>query len=118
MEYINAGHNPPLIVKNDGETQELTEGGILLGVIPGMVYKPSSIQLEAGNILFLYTDGLSEATRADEEMYGEDRIKQFLTGNNKLAPETLLENIEKEVAQYIGEEALADDFTLLCVRVK
>jgi phosphoserine phosphatase RsbU/P len=118
LEYINAGHNPPLVVSRSGVVQELTEGGVLLGIMPGLPYKAGSVQLSVGDILFLYTDGLSEAARADEEMFGEERIKQFLAANTNLEPKDFLENIEKEVSLFIGEEALADDFTLLCARVK
>ena len=117
LDYINAGHNPPLVVNKFGYATELTEGGILLGIMPGMSYKSASLQLEPDDILFLYTDGLSEAARADEEMFGEDRIKQFLASNVSLAPSAILENIERDVALYIGEESLTDDFTLLCVKV-
>jgi phosphoserine phosphatase RsbU/P len=118
LEYINAGHNPPLLVNSAGKVTELTEGGVLLGIMPGMSYKTASLQLAAGDILFLYTDGLSEATRTDEEMYGEERIKQFLAANISLEPKAILENIEKDVAGFIGGASLTDDFTLLCVRVK
>jgi serine phosphatase RsbU (regulator of sigma subunit) len=118
LEYINAGHNPPLVVSRSGVVQELTEGGVLLGIMPELPYKTGSVQLSDGDLLFLYTDGLSEAARADEEMFGEERIKQFLAANTSLEPATLLENIEKEVALFIREEALADDFTLLCAKVK
>jgi serine phosphatase RsbU (regulator of sigma subunit) len=118
LDYINAGHNPPLAVSQSGLIKELTEGGLLLGVMPEMPYQQGSIQLSVGDIVFLYTDGLSESTRADEEMFGEERIKQFLAANSGLAPKILLEKLENEVSIFIGDQHLADDFTLLSAKVK
>jgi phosphoserine phosphatase RsbU/P len=118
LDYINAGHNPPLAVSRSGAVKELTEGGLLLGVMPEMPYKQGSTQLGAGDIVFLYTDGLSESARADEEMFGEDRIKQFLAVNINLTPNLLLEKLEQEVSTFIGDQHLTDDFTLLSVKVK
>jgi sigma-B regulation protein RsbU (phosphoserine phosphatase) len=118
LDYINAGHNPPLIVNRAGQIIELTEGGILLGIMPEMPYKLGSVQLNEGDILFLYTDGLSESTRADDEMFGEDRIKQFLIANNSLVPQALLEKLEQDVSDFIGDQHLGDDFTLIIAKVK
>jgi len=118
LDYINAGHNPPIVATKSGQIAELTEGGVLLGIMPNMPYKQGSIQLNEDDILFLYTDGLSESTRADEEMYGEERIKQFLIANNSLAPQPLLEKLEQDVSAFIGDQHLGDDFTLIITKVK
>lgn len=117
LHYVNAGHNPPLAVSQSGLIKELTEGGLLLGVVPEMPYQQGSIQLGTGDIVFFYTDGLSESARADEEMFGEERIKQFLVANINLAPKLLLEKLEQEVSIFIGDQHLTDDFTLLAAKV-
>ena len=118
LDYVNAGHNPPIAVSKSGLIEELTEGGLLLGVMPDMPYKQGSIRLGSGDIIFLYTDGLSESARADEEMFGEERIKQFLVANISLAPKLLLEKLEQEVSIFIGDQHLTDDFTLLSAKVR
>ncbi len=118
LDYINAGHNPPLAASIDGKITELTEGGIILGVMPEMPYKRGSIQLGKGDMIFLYTDGLSESTRADDEMFGEERIKEFLAANRKLNPRQFLEKLEEEVSIFIGDSSLTDDFTLVSVEIK
>lgn len=118
LDYVNAGHNPPLAIIGAGQIEALTEGGILLGAVPGMTYEQGTKQLASGDAIFLYTDGLSEAIDETDEMFGEKRISQFLLANLNREPQLLLERLEVEVAQFIGRMHLADDFTLLAARVK
>ena len=75
------------------------------------------IKVAEGDIIFLYTDGLSEAMRSDEEMFGEERIMRYLTANRALLPQDLLEKLEKEALEFIGGSQLTDDFTLVAAKV-
>jgi serine phosphatase RsbU (regulator of sigma subunit) len=117
LDFVNAGHNLPLVVKKDGNIRELLEGGILLGAVPDIAYQKGTTKLEKGDLLFMYTDGLSEAGAQRGEMFGEERLKQFLLANLNLAPDLLLENLEKEVLEFLGDFQLGDDFTLVATRV-
>ena len=75
------------------------------------------ITVAEGDIIFLHTDGLSEAMRSDEEMFGEERIKRYLTSNRALIPQDLLERLEKEALEFVGGSQLTDDFTLVAAKV-
>jgi serine phosphatase RsbU (regulator of sigma subunit) len=117
LDFVNAGHNMPLVVKTDGTIIELLDGGIFLGAVPDITYQKGTIKLDKGDLLFMYTDGLSEAGAQRDEMYGEERLKQFLLDNINLAPDLLLENLEKEVLKFLGDFQLGDDFTLVAAKV-
>jgi sigma-B regulation protein RsbU (phosphoserine phosphatase) len=118
LDFVNAGHNMPLVVKSDGSIAELLDGGIFLGAVPDFPYQKGTIKLEATDVLFMYTDGLSEAGAQRGEMFGEERLKEFLAANRNLTPEELLKNLEKEVMAFLGEFPLGDDFTLVAAKVK
>lgn len=118
LKYVNAGHNPPLVVRRNGQCEELLSGGILLGAVPDMAYEEEVISLNDGDLIFMYTDGLSESTSPQDEMFGEERIKNFLCANIEQTPDNLLQLLEDEVARFGGNLPLADDFTLLAAKVK
>jgi sigma-B regulation protein RsbU (phosphoserine phosphatase) len=116
LAFANAGHNPPLAVSRSGEVRELLDGGVLLGAVADFPYQQGSAQLASGDMVFLYTDGLSESTRPDGQMFGEERIKQFLIRNVDLPPQQLLARLEEEVATFADGIHLADDFTLVVAK--
>jgi serine phosphatase RsbU (regulator of sigma subunit) len=118
LEYVNAGHNPPLVTRRSGDVEELLEGGLLLGALPDMVYDQGTIALADGDVVFLYTDGLSEAADADDAMFGEERIKRFLSANRSLSPDGMLGQLETEVTRFVGGAHLTDDFTLVAAVVR
>ncbi len=117
LSYVNAGHNPPMLLRNSGQIELLDKGGLLLGALPNMPYEQGVTALEAGDIIFLYTDGVSEAGDANGEMFGEERIKSTLKENHDSTPEEILLKLEDEVKGFIGEVPLSDDFTTLVARV-
>ncbi|MEE9554968.1 MAG: SpoIIE family protein phosphatase [candidate division Zixibacteria bacterium] len=115
--YVNAGHNPPVVIRDNGKIEELGEGGLLLGAFPNAVYEQGSVVLNKGDLLFLYTDGVSEAENNVNDMYGEERIKEFLAANSRLPASELLTNLESDVERFIGDTSFDDDFTLVAARV-
>lgn len=117
FEYVNAGHNPPLVVRAGGGVDELSAGGLLLGVVPEAVYERAETVLAPGDLLLLYTDGVSEALDGREEEFGEGRMLDVLRAHPDRSPAELLELIEREVVRFQGREGFADDFTLLLSRV-
>jgi serine phosphatase RsbU (regulator of sigma subunit) len=116
LSYVNAGHNPPLVARKE-EIVELGEGGLILGAMPGSIYGQETIQLSAGDMLLLYTDGASEAANAQGEMYGEDRIKLFIKEHREQSPQILLQSLEQDVINFAGDPKLTDDFTLLAAKI-
>src|SRR6185295_7121979 len=76
LRYTNAGHNPSLIVRANGDVEELGPTGIPLGLLPNAPYRAAEATLAPGDLLVLYTDGIAEAANADDEEYGLERIRQ------------------------------------------
>jgi phosphoserine phosphatase RsbU/P len=117
LTYASAGHCPPLLLRGRGEAISLKEGGTPLGILPGKEYADTEVQLEAGDRLVLYTDGLTEAMNAEEEEFGEPRLVGLGRKNRGLGAAELLEVIRKEVSGFSGGR-FQDDFTLVVVAVK
>jgi sigma-B regulation protein RsbU (phosphoserine phosphatase) len=117
LTYASAGHCPPLLLRGRGEAISLKEGGTPLGILPGKEYADTEVQLEAGDRLVLYTDGLTEAMNADDEEFGEARLVGLGRKNTGLSAAELLEVIRKEVSGFSGG-SFQDDFTLVVVAVK
>jgi sigma-B regulation protein RsbU (phosphoserine phosphatase) len=115
--YVNAGHNPPLVIRRDGRLERLHSTGLLLGILPDAVYERGELNLEEGDLLLLYTDGVSEAQDEHEEEFGESRLAELARVHEDRTPGELLELIEREVARFQGREGFDDDFTLLIGRV-
>jgi sigma-B regulation protein RsbU (phosphoserine phosphatase) len=117
ITYVNAGHNPPMLMRPDGKIVLLDKGGLLLGAMPNMPYEQDTVQLETRDIMFLYTDGVSEAENAAGEMFEEKRIEELLLAHRDRPAAEILSTLETEVQNFIGEIPLADDFTTLVARV-
>jgi serine phosphatase RsbU (regulator of sigma subunit) len=118
LAYVNAGHNPPLLRRAGGRIEALDMGGLILGFMNEVRYEQASVALAPGDLLLLYTDGVSEAMNAAEEEFGEARLRAFLERPNGLPPADALTLLEREVLQFHGHGALEDDFTLLLARVR
>ncbi|MBN2586652.1 MAG: SpoIIE family protein phosphatase [Candidatus Fermentibacteraceae bacterium] len=116
MSYVNAGHNPPILLRKTGESRKLTGGGLLFGVVRETGYEEVQISFEKGDAVLLYTDGVSEAMDPSGEEFGEERIESILRENPEMDLQVLLERIEQRVEVFHGSSGYSDDFTLLAVR--
>jgi serine phosphatase RsbU (regulator of sigma subunit) len=117
FRYANAGHNPPLLTcRTDGTVEALHRTGPALGVIEEYSIQERTIQLEPGNCLLLYTDGLTEAFSAQDELYGEERLRQLIESASVETIKELLDKVEASVTGFIDPLPLADDMTMLAVR--
>ncbi len=113
LEYVNAGHNPPLLIPGRGNPQLLTEGGVLLGAMPTLMpYKTGTVRLKPGDILVLYTDGITEAMNQSGEEYDETRLLEFVSENRELEPEALIEGIISDVKSFSSDN-IGDDLTMI-----
>jgi serine phosphatase RsbU (regulator of sigma subunit) len=117
FSHVNAGHNPPILLRASGQIELLDKGGLLLGAMSNMPYEQGITILEGKDLIFLYTDGVSEAENVNGEMFGEERIKSILEENRDFTPEEILSKLEDEVKYFIGDVPLSDDFTTLVARV-
>ena len=114
MQFANAGHNPPLIKKANGKFEYLkTRPGLVLAGMEGIKYRAGELTLSAGDRLFLYTDGVPEATDANNQLYGEDRLCSFMNDNIDLGPNELLPKLKTNIDEFVGDAPQFDDITTL-----
>lgn len=118
LEWVNAGHNAPMLFRTSGAVQKLDEGGLLLGVVHDAAYRSGTTVLRPGDLLFLYTDGVSEAMSPSGEEFGEDRIEALVSAGRNLPLQELIDRLEAEVREHTGSGDFTDDFTIMIVRVK
>lgn len=119
FQFVNAGHEPPYIYKagKGYEAYKIKPGFVLAG-LEGMLYTAGSMQLEVGDKLFQYTDGVTEATNSNCELYGEDRLEAALNKNTDKSPAELLPLIKSDIDMFVGEAEQFDDITMLCFEYK
>ena len=113
VDYVNAGHNPPLLWQRDGGWRWLREkSGPVLGLFD-MPYRSHSLECRAGDMFLLYTDGVTEAFDANEDLYGEERLLAVAEDGYRLHPRELLESVRSDVAAYSRGTEQSDDITIL-----
>ncbi|MBQ9245035.1 SpoIIE family protein phosphatase [bacterium] len=114
MSCINCGHNPPLIYRSGNNYEYLKIGqNIAMGVQPNADYKIYETKLNAGDRIFLYTDGITEAINADEEMYGEERLLNYLNELKNKDITTITKNVKANVDDFSSDAEQSDDITML-----
>ena len=114
----NAGHEYPIVKKADSSFELFKDKhGFVIGGMEGMRYKDYEFTLEKGGSLFLYTDGVAEATNAGNELFGTDRMLEALNTEPEAAPEKLLSNMQKAVDDFVGDAPQFDDLTMLSVKL-
>ncbi|MGB9906278.1 MAG: SpoIIE family protein phosphatase [Candidatus Saccharicenans sp.] len=116
IKYLNAGHNPPLILTKDGQVKRLESCGFCLGMFPSVKYEVSSDRLEVGDLAVLYTDGITESRNQDKEEFGEERLIEAVRKNSKLPAQKMLEMILGEVNKFSQGIEPDDDRTLVIVK--
>jgi phosphoserine phosphatase RsbU/P len=117
LTYASAGHWPPVLFHKSGEAVPLKDGGAPLGVFPERKYEDAELQLDPGDRLVLYTDGLTEAMNSDEQEFAERRLVDLCRREISLSAAELLATIKKEVVSF-SSGSFRDDFTLVVVAVK
>jgi phosphoserine phosphatase RsbU/P len=116
LRYVNAGHNPPILLRKGSEPELLSEGGVLLGAMPTMMpYKEGEVQLQKGDVVIMYTDGVTEAMDGEEE-FDEHRLIACVQKRLDQHPEEIMEGIIREVTEYCGNQ-FTDDLTLIVCKV-
>ena len=117
VTYTNAGHNPPYLIKANGTVEELPlSKDIVAGAIDDYQYTEETLQLEKGDTLLLYTDGVTEAVDAEVNDYSEDRLKKLLDHSSKLSCQEVVDKVKADVKAFVGEAEQSDDITLLALK--
>jgi serine phosphatase RsbU (regulator of sigma subunit)/putative methionine-R-sulfoxide reductase with GAF domain len=116
LRYACAGHNPPLLVRADGQVRELHTPGIALGVIEEARLGEAGVALAPGDLLVCYTDGVTEAIDGEEEAFGVPRLVDVLRANRRRSAAEVLQAITDSLAAFTGERAPFDDVTLVVIK--
>lgn len=116
LNYINAGHNPPLIGHADGTIEQLTSGGLPLGLLPMAEYEVSETKLEAGESIIIYSDGVSEANNIREEEFGMDRLIEVFRRNLGASAAGIRDKVESALSAFTQTAPANDDITLVIVK--
>ena len=119
LKFVNAGHNPPLVRQADGEFVYLkARSGMVLAGMDGIKYRQNELQLTPGDQIFLYTDGVTEATDKNNQLYGEERLLETVNRNIVMDTRKLCEAVKSDVDQFVGEAPQFDDITMLSVEIQ
>ena len=117
--FANAGHNPPLVKHADGTYEYLkSRAGFVLAGMEGVRYRKNELDLAPGDAIYLYTDGVTEATNLSEELYGEERLQKVLNLHKDATPEIICAEVKKDVDAFVGEAPQFDDITMLSIQYK
>jgi len=117
FDYVNAGHNPPMLFRGN-EVIRLEAGGTVIGLVEGAPYQQGSVCINPGDILIAFTDGISEAMNLDDEEWGEDRLMETVRNSNVKTSQDLLERIFAAATEFAGAAPQHDDMTLVVLFAK
>jgi len=119
VTYANAGHNPPYLIKANGTIEQLPlSKDIVAGAIDEYEFSDEKFQLEHGDTLLLYTDGVTEATDKDYAEYGEGRLETLLKQQTKADCQQIIDKVKEDVKAFVGDAEQSDDITLLALKRK
>ena len=120
MLAANAGHDDPAIYRKGGEFEIVDSGrhGLVIGAMKGVKYRDNEIQLNPGDKLFLYTDGVPEATDKDNKMFSIGGMLDALNQNKEKDVQEILDGVNASVGDFVGDAPQFDDLTMLCVELK
>jgi len=120
LNYVNAGHLPPLVLSRNGDgtlkNHTLDQGGPVLGVIADPEYTQGSVHLPEGGLMVLYSDGVVEATNSQDEQFGEERLRAAIERHAHLTAAEIRDLILEQVQAFLGKERAQDDLTLVVAR--
>lgn len=118
FEFVNAGHNPQLIMMEDSYDWIQAKPGFVLAGLEDIPYQSDRLQLKHGSRIFLYTDGVTEAQNMAHELFGEDRLIESLTRHGNLPLEQMLSGVRADIDTFVGEADQFDDITMLAFEYK
>jgi phosphoserine phosphatase RsbU/P len=117
LRYVNAGHNPPYLLRAAAEIEELPAGGTVIGMFPQASYEEARTGLQPGDVLVIFTDGVTEALNPGEEEFGEERLKDLLRRVAHLPVDEMSAQMSRELRDWIADAAQYDDLTFIVIKV-
>jgi serine phosphatase RsbU (regulator of sigma subunit) len=121
LRYVNAGHNPPYLLRRNGENieiRELADGGPVVGLLPVVAYDEADVALLPGDLLVSFTDGVTEALNAGGEEFGEDRLQQLLRSSLGAPASEVASRLAGRLRQWAGAAEQHDDLTFIVMTVR
>jgi len=117
FRYVNAGHNHPFLLRQDGTVERLSAGGLILGMMTTAgPYEEGTVAIGRGDVLFFFTDGVSEAMNGRDEDFTEERLDAVLRSLRGASVSEVIDSVEKSVSDHVGEAPQADDLTMLALK--
>ena len=117
LHHASGGHNPPFLVRANGEVDMIVgEPGLIVGIMPGVEYPTGHVDLEPGDAVFMYTDGVTEAMNEDGEPLGEDELKEILSEASGKGAAEIIRYVVKELYEHVGDAPQSDDITCVAMR--
>jgi sigma-B regulation protein RsbU (phosphoserine phosphatase) len=118
LEYINAGHPSPILLRSGTAEEAFKEGSFPVGLVPEAEFSTTTLHLEPNDTLVLYSDGVTEAMDPDEQQYGTGRLRAVLLGKNELPLDEIQKTVLESVENFARGARQADDLTMLLVRFR
>lgn len=116
FHYINAGHNPPVMINKEGKVTTLDATGLILGVLPDQKYERKYYKLDEGTTIAIYTDGLEEAMNKQNELFGQKRIIEILMDTTGKSSKEIVKLIQQKAIEHCGGRPLQDDLTMIVIK--
>jgi sigma-B regulation protein RsbU (phosphoserine phosphatase) len=116
FNYSNAGHNPPILISSEQTSFLPTTKGMALGILPLDHFEENTIELKKNDLLYLYTDGVTEAMSREEKCFGEQALQTVLQNNHGLSARLTIEKVEEELKEFTLGAEQSDDITMLAIR--
>jgi sigma-B regulation protein RsbU (phosphoserine phosphatase) len=118
LSYVNAGHNPPILARANGGTELLATGSMLLGAFDFAEYQAQETKLEPGDVLVIFSDGVTEAVNTSNQMFGNQRLEQLVKKSEDLSAKEIKDRIEQEVLAFTRGLPQGDDITLVALKMR
>lgn len=116
FNYVNAGHNFPLYLDKNGSIQNLETGGLMLGIVPEAAFEDAAVKFQPGEIIVIYSDGVTEAENQLEDMFGEKRLAKALQDYKHESANAIMTRIYQQVKEFEGQDKQDDDITLVVIK--
>jgi sigma-B regulation protein RsbU (phosphoserine phosphatase) len=116
LRYSNGGHNAPIFVRRSGQVERLDKGGLPIGMMQGVIYQEASVGFEPGDVLVIYSDGITESINEREEEFDEDRLIDVVRNNLGRSASGIRDRIDEALSRFVGTTAPVDDMTLMIIK--
>ncbi|HSB09597.1 MAG TPA: SpoIIE family protein phosphatase [Blastocatellia bacterium] len=116
LVYSNGGHNAPMLVRHSGEVERLDKGGLPIGMMQGVAYQEATVAFEPGDVLVIYSDGITESINERDEEFDEERLVEVVRNNLGRSASGIRDRIDEALSRFVGTTAPVDDMTLMIIK--